>query len=254
MAASPALHQRARRIGLRGWTRIVLRIAGMAVLLLVCAPLHLATRLVAESRFFARLFLTGIAWLAGMDIKVHGRPAPHALLLANHVSWMDIPALAQTAGSAFVAHDGLAGHPFLKWLCEMNDTVFIARHERTTVPAQVGQIRTAVGGAGRLTIFPEGTTSDGTATLPFKSALLSAIDPPPPGVAVQPVALQYADAPGISWVGEEPGLANFKRILARAEPVLLDVLFLPPLAGPALAGRKPMAQASEAAVRSRLPA
>lgn len=254
MVASPALDQPAPRIGLRGWTRTMLRVAAMAVLLLICAPLHLLTRLIADSRIFARLFLTGIGWLAGMDIRVHGRPAPHALLLANHVSWMDIPALAQAAGSAFIAHDGLAGHPFLKWLCEMNDTVFIARHERTTVAGQVAEIRAALAGASRLTIFPEGTTSDGTATLPFKSALLSAIDPPPPGIAVQPVVLVYDEAPHVSWVGDEPGLDNFRRILARARSVRLDIHFLPPLAGPALVGRKAMAQAAQGAIRARLPA
>ena len=112
-----------------------------------------------------------------------------ALLLANHVSWLDILALAQTAGSAFVAHDGLAAFPFLKWLCEMNDTVFIARHDRTSVALQVAAGARRDGRARALTLFPEGTTSDGTGLIAFKSSLLSALEPLPQGVEVQPVAL-----------------------------------------------------------------
>ena len=72
---------------------------------------------------------------------------------------------------------------------------------------------------GALTLFPEGTTSDGTGLLPFKSSLLSALDPLPPGAVVQPVLLAYEDAARIAWVGEEHGLDNFKRILARLRPV-----------------------------------
>ena len=70
--------------------------------------------------------------IAGLHLRIEGRPHKGALHLANHVSWLDIPALAHATGTAFVAHDGLAAFPFLKWLCEMNDTVFIARHDRRT--------------------------------------------------------------------------------------------------------------------------
>ena len=71
---------------------------------------------------------------------------------------------------------------------------------------------------------------------------------------MQPVVLVYDEAPHVSWVGDEPGLDNFRRILARARSVRLDIHFLPPLTGPALAGRKAMAQAAQGAIRARLPA
>jgi 1-acyl-sn-glycerol-3-phosphate acyltransferase len=188
-------------------------------------------------------------------VVVVGQPARRsAFLLANHVSWIDIVALSGTSGTAFVAHDGLAGVPVLRWLCSLNDTVFIARHDRASVHRQVEQVRAAIrldgkGRGGALTIFPEGTTSDGTGLLPFKSSLLSAFAPPPPGVAIQPVLLDYGPEPAaIAWVGEEPGLDNFLRILASERAVQLTIHFLPPLEGEALTNRKTIAAAAQAAI------
>ena len=184
---------------------------------------------------------------AGHRVK-HG-----AVFICNHVSWLDVPALAGASGAAFVAHDGLAAVPVLKWLCEMNDTVFVARHDRTSVAEQVAQVRAAIAQTSALAVFPEGTTSDGTGLLPFKSSLLSALDPLPDGIAVQPVLLDYgADVPEIAWIGDEDGLDNFKRILARGRPIHLTLHFLAPLAGMALHDRKTMAAAARSAMLAQL--
>jgi 1-acyl-sn-glycerol-3-phosphate acyltransferase len=223
--------------------------------LMVCVPFHYLWRFGlrlpgGSARPWPRRFLGGIAWIAGVDIRIEGRRAGRGtFLLSNHVSWIDITALAGASGTAFVAHDGLAGIPLLRWLCSLNDTVFIARHDRTSVHHQVEQIRAAIAEGGALTIFPEGTTSDGTVLLPFKSSLLSAFDPPPEGVAIQPVLLDYGPgAAAIAWVGEEPGLDNFLRILASARPVELTIQFLLPLEGEVLTNRKTIAAAAQAAI------
>jgi 1-acyl-sn-glycerol-3-phosphate acyltransferase len=85
--------------------------------------------------------------------------------------------------------------------------------------------------------------------LPFKSSLLAALDPLPEGIVVQPVWLDYgADAAEIAWIGAEPGLANFKRLMARLQPIRLTVHFLPPLTGVALASRKTIAAAARNAI------
>ncbi len=243
------------RVPLFGRLRIAVRIAGMVLLLLACVPLRYAWMLAgARHNPWPRRFLGGIARIAGVRIVVSGEPArPGAILIANHVSWIDIAALAGASGTAFVAHDGLAAVPLLRWLCAMNDTVFIARHDRAGVARQVAQVREAIRDTGALAIFPEGTTSDGTAVLPFKSSLLSAIEPVPPGIAVQPVLLDYGrEAAQIAWVGEESGVANFRRILARRRPLVLTISFLPPLAGGDLAGRKAVAAAARAAILAAL--
>lgn len=237
-----------------GWLRIVVRLCAMALLLLACLPLYYLWRIVRAANPWPRVFLGGVGWIAGVDLRTSGeRPRGGEFFLANHVSWIDIPAIAGASGAAFVAHDGLASAPLLRWLCEMNDTVFVARHDRTSIAAQVEQVRTAIRDTGALAIFPEGTTSDGDNLLPFKSSLLSALDPLPPGVAVQPVLLDYGrDAGAIAWLGEEPGLDNFKRILARARPVELEVCFLPPLDGGALTNRKTIAAAAQGAIEAEL--
>jgi 1-acyl-sn-glycerol-3-phosphate acyltransferase len=236
------------RIRPLGWALIAFRLLLMVLVLVACTPLHLLWRVVGAGRWWPRVFLSSIGMIAGLHIRIEGRPAKGALLLANHVSWLDIPALSHATGTAFVAHDGLAAFPFLKWLCEMNDTVFIARTDRSSIAAQVQQVRMAMDQRGSLTLFPEGTTSDGTGLLPFKSSLLSALDPLPRGAVVQPVLLNYEDAARIAWIGEEHGVDNFKRILARVRPVRLTMKFLPSLQHAALGDRKAISAAARAAI------
>lgn len=244
--ALPRPHQ----VSVLGWLRISARILGMAALLLVCVPLFYLWKPFTRHNPWPRLFLRGVAALAGVRLRIKGEKIHRgAFLLANHVSWIDIPAIAGITGSAFVAHDGLASLPLLKWLCELNDTVFVARHDRTSIAAQVQAVRTALSDTGALTIFPEGTTSDGTGLLPLKSSLLSALEPLPDGIAVQPVLLDYGpEAAAVAWVGEEHGLDNFLRILARRRPVDLTVHFLPVLFGEQLASRKTIAAAAREAM------
>ena len=250
VGGASAIHQ--PQISVTGWALILLRVALILALFAICVPFYYIWRLLRLPRFWPRVFLGGVGLIAGLQIEVRGRPHPHALLIANHVSWLDIPAIAWATGSAFVGHSGLASMPLLRHLCSMNDTVFVARHDRASVASQVEQVREAISDTGALTIFPEGTTSDGTALLPFKSSLLSAADPLTAGTSVQPVFLEYADAPAIAWVGEEQGLANFRRILARPRPLRLVVHFLPELAGEQLANRKTIAAAAQAAIQSAL--
>lgn len=245
-----------RTLSLAGWLRIAVRIAGMVSLLIVCLPLYYVFRLFTRHNPMPRTFLGGVGWIAGVDLRIEGEKVHRgAFLLANHASWIDIPAIAGATSAAFVGHDGLASMPLLKWLCALNDTVFVARHDRRSVHTQVEDVRRAVSDTGALAIFPEGTTSDGTSLLPFKSSLISALEPIPAGVAIQPVLLDYGpEAAEIAWVGEEHGLDNFLRILARRRPVQLTVRFLPVLTGDALANRKTIAAAAREAMLAALSA
>jgi 1-acyl-sn-glycerol-3-phosphate acyltransferase len=222
---------------------------GLGFLLIV--PLHVLFSLAGQREVVPPLFLGTMGRVAGLRVRTEGTPAPGALMLANHVSWLDILALAGASHARFVAHSGLTGHGGLKWLCEQNDTVFVARHRRHSVGEQVGQVRDAIG-TRPLALFPEGTTDDGTFLHPFKSALLGAVEEVVQEVAIQPVALDYADAAGIAWYGDEPGMANVRRILARPGRVDLIIRFLEPLTGQALANRKAMTAAAQAAVAQAL--
>jgi lyso-ornithine lipid O-acyltransferase len=213
-------------------------------------PLHAAVMAAGRRQLVPPLFLATMGRIAGLRVRTEGAAHPGALLLANHVSWLDILALARTSRSRFVAHSGLTVHGGLKWLCEQNDTVFIARDRRGTVSQQVEQVRAALG-RRPITIFPEGTTNDGRELRPFKSSLLSAVEPLAGEVPIQPVALDYRDAAEIAWHGEEPGMANVQRILAR-ERVDLTIRFLAPLSGAALADRKAMTAAAQEAITQAL--
>jgi len=217
----------------------------------VVVPLHVVIRFAGKPSLVPPTYLCGIGWIAGLRFTVEGKPRKHALLLANHLSWLDIMALAAASRTAFVAHSGLAVSRALKWMCEQNGTLFITRDRRHTVAEQVAQVRDALGGR-RLTIFPEGTTGDGRGLLPFKSALLSAVGQLPAGVPVQPVALVYTDAADIAWLAGEPGLTNACKILGRTHGVHLTLRFLPPLAGPALADRKAIAAVARHAIAREL--
>lgn len=243
-----------RRLPILGWLRITLRLSAMLLLLLTAVSAFYLAKPFARRNPVPRLFLAGIGVIAGVRLRTSGEKVHRgAFLLSNHVSWLDIPAIAATTGSAFVGHDGLATMPLLQWLCKMNDTVFVARHDRKSVARQVEDVRTAIRDTGALTIFPEGTTSDGTGLLPFKSSLLSALEPLPAGIAIQPVLLDFGpEAADIAWVGEEHGVDNFLRLLARRRPIELTVHFLPVLRGEALANRKAIAQAAREAILARL--
>ena len=213
-------------------------------------PLHVLAKAAGQRDRVPPLFLGTMARLAGVRVRTEGAPRRGALLLANHVSWIDILALAGTSRAIFVAHSGLTVHGGLKWLCDQNDTVFITRDRRGSVADQVDQVRAALG-ERPLAIFPEGTTNDGTGLLPFRSSLLAAVEPLAGDVPIQPVALQYRDAPEIAWFAGEPGMANVRKILSRRRTEL-TIRFLEPLSGQALANRKTMTAAAQEAIAGAL--
>ena len=152
---APSIPYPAAKISPPGYVLIGFRLFLMLLLLIVCVPLHYLWKLLGLDRMWPRVFLTCVGAVAGIHLRRRGKRVPGALLLANHVTWMDIPVLAQAANSAFVAHDGLAQFGLLKWLCEMNETVFVARHDRSSVGAQKEAVRAAMNHGGTLTLFPE---------------------------------------------------------------------------------------------------
>ncbi len=236
-----------------GWTLIGLRSLSLVLWLTLILPVFGLCRPFTSHNPVPRLFFAGVNRILGLDVTVSGtRLRRGVFLISNHVSWLDIPALGAVTGTAFIANDGLVAHGWLHWLCRLNDTVFVARHDRASVAEQVEQVREAIGENGALTIFAEGGTSDGTAILPFKSSLLSALTPVPAGVAVHPVLLDYgADTPSIAWVGDEHGGHSYLKIAARWRPVRLTVHLLPALSESDLADRKRIAAAARDALTER---
>lgn len=230
-----------------------LRVAGLAAWFLACLVPHLLSKLILRHSRWPRRFLAGVAWIAGARVTLTGPPpARRTLLLANHTSWLDIVVLAGATGTSFVSKAEIGGVALIGWLADQNHTLYVDRAARRDSHRQIDQVRAGLDRAWPLAIFPEGTTGDGTDLLTFRSTLLSAVAPPPPGVAVQPVAIDYGAATAeIAWHGGEAGLANVRRVLGRRSTIPVTVQLLDPL--PVLADRKLLADQARAAIAAALP-
>ena len=230
--------------------RLAGRILALIVALLGGLVLHGMWRLVRRPSPWPQRFLGLVARIVGARVRVVGTPLPRdAVFLSNHLSWIDILAIAGATGSAFVAKGELRGVPLVGWLCTLNRTLFVTREDRLQVTAQIAALRDAIGMGRGVTIFPEGTTSDGTTLLPFKAALLAALDPPPPGVRVQPVRVDYGAAThDLAWVGDEPGQSHALRVLRRRGGFPVTLHMLEPFDPAAAGGRKAIAARARAAI------
>ena len=232
--------------------RIAGRVAMMLAALMIALPLHGAWRLIRLRSPWPPIFLGWIARIVGARIRVLGTPVSRDVLyLANHTSWLDILAIAGASGSAFVAKGELADVAIIGWLSTLNHTLFVDRGDRLGVARQVDRLRAALAADHPVTIFPEGTTEGGgTRVMPFKAALLGAIDPPAPGLIVQPVRVDYGDATrDIAWTGTQSGLANACRVLARPGRITVTLRFLAPF-DPAGLGRKRVAAQARDAIEA----
>jgi 1-acyl-sn-glycerol-3-phosphate acyltransferase len=212
--------------------RAMLRLATLIAWLALCLIGHGLWRMVRAPSPWPRWFLGTSARIFGASPRVIGTPLRRdVVFLSNHLSWLDILLLAGASGTAFVAKAELQGVPLVGWLCTLNRTIFVRRADRMAVTQQVADLRAALADSWAVAMFPEGTTSDGVTLLPFKAALLAALDPPPPGLMIQPVRIDYGDATrDLAWVGDEPGQHHALRVLRRAGRFTATLRFLEPFA------------------------
>ncbi len=234
--------------------RAYLRLAGVALWLLPCLLLHGAWRLFGLTSPWPRLFLRGAAAACGVRIDIAGpRQISNVLYIANHLSWLDILVVAGRTGSAFVAKADMAPWPVIGWLATLNNSVYVQREARLDVGAQANAIGSALRTGQPLTLFPEGTTNDGISLLPFRSSLIAAVAPPPHGVAIQPLAIDYgADAADIAWTGTEAFGTNAMRVLSRPGRIRAQLHFLAPLNAEDFDHRKAITAHSREAIAKQL--
>lgn len=223
--------------------RLGLRLLALVLLLAVCLCLHGVTRLIRAPSPWPRLFLGGLGHIAGARRRIIGTPLRRdVVFLSNHLSWIDIPVLAGATGTAFVGKAELQAIPIIGWLCGLNHTLFVRRGDRMGVADQVREIAAAIAEGWAVTIFPEGTTGDGKTLLPFKSTLLAVLEPPPEGLMVQPVRIDYGPATAeLAWVGDEPGARHAARVFRRRGTFPVNLTFLDPFDPAAFPGRKAIA-------------
>lgn len=139
-------------------------------------------------------------------------------LVANHLSYLDIPVLASRVPCSFVAKAEIAGWPIAGHLCRSVDTLFIDRSRKRDLPRVLAEVRRLLDAGRSVAVFPEGTSGSGDALMPFRSSLLDL--PASLDVPVLHATLHYRAPPGwpvaresIHWWGAAPLLPHAVALL-----------------------------------------
>jgi 1-acyl-sn-glycerol-3-phosphate acyltransferase len=216
---------------------------------------------------FARVYWSMMCRLLGLRVRLIGARVQAAdaggrpvVYVSNHSSWLDILVLGGRLHACFVAKEEVARWPLISWVARLGRTVYV-RRQRATTARERDIMRERLAAGDNLILFPEGTTSDGSRVLPFRSAFLSIAQMPvapnrsPP--LVQPVSVVYdriAYLPAgratrwlFAWYGDMDIGSHFWRV-AQRRGLRATVLLHAPLDPSTFPSRKALAQAAWAAV------
>ncbi|MES2565126.1 MAG: lysophospholipid acyltransferase family protein [Pseudomonadota bacterium] len=180
---------------MRRWLRISRLILHIVRGLLICACVFPFAS-VARHKYEIRRWSAQLLGLLAVRLHVHGaadesRPL---MLVANHVSWLDIASINAVLPVRFIAKSEIRQWPLVGWLAECTRTLFIRRARRRDTAVINTQAKEALLAGDVVAVFPEGGASDGTGLLKFHSSLLE------PAIAVQanvqPVAIRYLRSDG----------------------------------------------------------
>lgn len=239
--------------------RVAGRLLALAVIVataLLAAPLVLwsGSRTPARSgRLLARLLLR----VLGVHHHSHGHlPRRSTLVVANHVSWLDVLVLtAYLPAVRLVAKREVRDWPVIGVLARVAGTLFIDRTRPRTLPVTVAQVRTALGGGSVVALFPEGTTWCGNDGGRFRPALFqAAIDA---GAAIAPVTLRFGLPDGTAttvaaFIGDDHLMASIRRVVS-ARAIHVDLRLHPALYPGPDASRRALADATQASISGWAP-
>jgi 1-acyl-sn-glycerol-3-phosphate acyltransferase len=199
---------------------------GLVIVLLRFPSLDVAGRRRRIQWWSAKMFR-----MLGIELQVQGSFRPGAkLVVANHVSWLDIMAVHAVCPEArFVSKADVQHWPLVGRLVASAGTLYIERERARDALRVVHQMAAAMAEGDTVAVFPEGTTGPGPELLPFHANLLQAAIAG--GTPVQPVALRYADAHGehsvaAQFIGDTT-LAQSLWMLACGEQIRLHLRVLP---------------------------
>ena len=192
--------------------------------------------------------------ILGFDVAVTGAPSTvrPTLFVSNHVSYVDIIALGAVLETSFIAKAEIARWPFFGWLAKLQRTEFVDRRGFRAAAHRDAIHRRLVAGDD-LVLFPEGTSGDGNAVLPFKSALFAVAQDTVRGrpLTVQPISIAYTRLDGLplgrglrpyyAWYGGMTLLPHLWTMLGLGT-VTASIFFHPPVDGIAFASRKALAE------------
>ena len=194
--------------------------------------------------------------LMNVDARVHGAIDAHGgnvLLVANHISWLDIFVLNAHRPARFIAKSELAGWPLVGRLIRDTGTIFIERARRSDTHRVNRRAAEALAAGDVIVVFPEGTTSDGSEVLRFHGSLLQPIVDAQGHVL--PVAIRYHDGEGLrtnvaEYVGEQSFAQSFWRVCG-ARRLCVDLVAAPALPARTM-HRRELARSAEEAIRTAL--
>src|SRR6202043_3353271 len=210
---------------------IVLAIVALTLVLLPFQLIGIAFNLRLQ-RSIPHLYHRILCALIGIRISEVGRrsTAAPALILSNHVSWLDICVITALAPVVFVAKSEVAEWPVFGWLAKLQRTIFINRQARHQTGAATREIAGRLLGGDAVVLFAEGTSSDGIRVLPFRSSLVGAVhhalgdSTHHTHVTVQPMSLAYVRLSGlptgralrdrVAWYGDVELIPHLLYVLA----------------------------------------
>lgn len=172
------------------------------------------------------------------------RPSPPVLFVSNHTGYLDILVLTGATGAVFLSKADVIWWPLVGQLAWIDGTVFVDRANRLGIRRVIDRIRQRLRRGTSVVLFPEGTSTDATGLLPFKTPMFEAVRPATDAQAVpiQPVVLRYRTYRGLPiddsnrrrvfWCNGDPLLPHFWHILS-APGIAVEVHLLPlrPLEG-----------------------
>jgi 1-acyl-sn-glycerol-3-phosphate acyltransferase len=242
-----------------GLPRRVLRFT--AAILVVLAALLSAPLLLVAPKRLARLIFRGVLRAFGVRLDIRGGadfltvPAGRgALVVNNHISWLDIVAINALRPMRALAKREIASWPVLGGLVRRGGSIFLDRERLTTLPATMAELADALRSGSLVSVTPEGTTWCGLASGPFTTATFQAAING--GVPVRPIALRYRLADGRetsrpAFIGPESLIASLRRV-ASLRGLVLEVHICPEIAPGRAKDRRELAALAESAVHSAL--
>jgi 1-acyl-sn-glycerol-3-phosphate acyltransferase len=163
----------------------------------------------------------GLLAVMAVDIDRYVRlPADRAMIVANHISWLDIVALLaceRTGRMRLLAKSEVRDWPAIGRLATLAGTIFIDRSRPRTLPVTLAEVRDALVAGDVVVVFAEGTTCCGTHQAPYRPAMFqAALDAQ---ARVVPLAIRYAAADGATdtaaaFLGDETLLTSIRRVVA----------------------------------------
>lgn len=181
-----------------------------------------------------RWWMRRLCRIIGLRLRRRGSPLRSAhLVAANHVSWLDVVAIAAFQPTLFVAKSEVRDWPLLGALATLSGTVFIRRHRLSEVARTVDRITELLLDGQTVTVFPEASTSEGDSVAAFHGApFQSAIGAEVP---VQAVSIRYLQAGTLdrqaAFVGDDTFVLHLLRLLARPS-TSVELHFCQPLGAP----------------------